>query len=898
MAETVYLLDGSALVYRSHFALARNPLVTTNGMNVSAVFGFAQTLLALINGEGARYLGVAFDRGEPTFRHEAFEAYKANRPSMPDDLVRQWPLVIELVEAAGLRMIDAEGMEADDVIASLATVFAAAGQNVVIVSGDKDFHPILSPRIAQWVPPRGKEPAVRLGPEEVRAKWGIDCARLLDVFALIGDAVDNVPGVKGIGEKTAVALIGEFGGLDALYARLDEVPKAAVREKLAAGREDAFRSRELIRLRTDIYPQVALESFVVPSLRERPGLLEILSRLEFRKMIVSLGLTERAERAGSYAAIAAIEDLRGRLAARESAAGPLALTFLFEPGSNPRTADPRGLALCPRPEEAYFVPLRAPGADGPGIGQEEAAELLRSRLEDPAGPLIAYEAKALLHLAARWGIEVRAGLFDISIASYLLDPDRPADLDTLTREMLGFTKALSPGAGKTAGSARLFTGADSDEWMHFACEEADACMRLWPKLASALGDRGQDELVRALETPLVPVLVAMERAGVHVDTALLRALGSELAAETARLAEEIHRLADFEFNINSPPQLGAVLFERLKLPKGKKTKTGYSTDSEVLEELAVDHPIARAILDYRQLTKLRSTYIDALPPLVDPRTSRIHARFHQTVAATGRLSSSDPNLQNIPIRTAQGRRIRSAFTAQDEGSILLSADYSQIELRLLAHLSGDPSLIEAFREGVDIHRATAARVFDMPPEKVDSVARARAKTVNFGVLYGMGPVRLSRELGISMAEARGFIEQYFAKMPSVRAFLEANLDRARKDGFVTTILGRRRYIPALQLRDPRARSQAERIASNTPIQGSAADLIKKAMISIHGALSSGAFRTRLVLQVHDELLFEGPLEEADEVTGIVRTGMESAIALVVPLVVDVGRGRGWDEAHG
>ncbi len=417
-------------------------------------------------------------------------------------------------------------------------------------------------------------------------------------------------------------------------------------------------------------------------------------------------------------------------------------------------------------------------------------------------------------------------------------------------------------------------------------------------LLSSLRERGQEPLLREIEAPLVPVLVAMERTGVFVDSPLLASFGDELESDMERQAEEIYRHAGARFNINSPSQLGEVLFERLKLPRGKKTKTGYSTDSEVLEELAADQPIARAVLEYRQTAKLKSTYADALPRLVDPDTGRIHAQFNQTVAATGRLSSSDPNLQNIPIRTPQGRRIRRAFVAQNPGDLLISADYSQIELRLLAHLSRDPGLVAAFNAGEDIHRATAARIFDVPPERVDSVMRGRAKTVNFGVLYGMGPIRLARELGIPRAEAARFIEQYFSKMPGVKAYLDASLVAARRDGFVTTLLGRRRYLPGLNLDDARARAQAERIAANTPIQGSAADLIKKAMIRVHRELSERRLASRMIIQVHDELLLEGPEREKEEVDSVVRRAMQEAIRIDVPLVVEMGAGRSWDEAHG
>ncbi len=484
------------------------------------------------------------------------------------------------------------------------------------------------------------------------------------------------------------------------------------------------------------------------------------------------------------------------------------------------------------------------------------------------------------------------------IASYLLDPDRPHDLDALTLDLLGHRKIPTKqliGSGKQQTTMDLL---DPGQVRDYAAEDADAVVRLHGVLLDGLRERGQESLLRDLEAPLIPVLVEMERAGVHVDAGQLASFSRELESDMVRQTEEVHRLAGAPFNINSPAQLGEILFERLKLPHGKKTKTGYSTDSEVLEDLALEQPIARAVLEYRQSMKLRSTYVEALPRLIDPATGRIHAQFNQTVAATGRLSSSDPNLQNIPVRTPQGRRIRQAFTPQRPTDLLISADYSQIELRILAHLSGDQQLLEAFRSGEDIHAATAARIFDVPIDAVDPLMRSRAKTVNFGVLYGMGPMRLSRELSIPLAEARRFIDQYFAKMPAVKGYLEGSLEKARRDGFVSTVLGRRRYLPGLGSGDARTRSSAERVAANTPIQGSAADLIKRAMIRLRDRLTQERLETRLILQVHDELLLEGPSGERERVVDALRNSMEGAIALAVPLKVDVGWGANWDEAHG
>ncbi len=894
MADRIYLFDGSALVYRSHFAFARNPLVTSSGQNVSAVFGFAQALFSVLAERKARFAAVAFDLAAPTFRHVRFAAYKAKRPPIPDDLVAQLPVVRALIEATGVRILEQEGVEADDLIASLAVAFVGMGHEAVIVSADKDFNQLIGPRILQLIPPRAREPAVLLGSEEVAEKWGVPPERVLDVLALMGDAVDNVPGVAGIGEKTAVDLIRQYGDIDSLFARLDDLPRAAVREKLLANRENAFLSRELIQLKTDLFPSVDPGAYLVPDFRERPELLEVLQRLEFRRMIESLGLRPRREWTAVYEAVTDCRRLR-EIADAFPGNAPLAIDTETD-SLDARRARAVGISLAWEPGVAYYVPVGH--AAGPNIPLEDLRACLGPLLSDGAIEKVGQNMKYDLHVLRGIGLALGGPLFDTMLASYLLDPDRPHDLDSLTLEMLGHRKIPTTdliGSGKRQTTMALLA---VERVRDYAAEDADAALKLRGVLLNALRERGQEALFREIEAPLLPVLVAMERTGVHVDVAQLGTFGGELESELSRQAGEVFRLAGMSFNLNSPAQLGEVLFGRLKLARGRKTKTGYSTDSEVLEDLALEQPIARAVLEYRQTMKLKSTYVDTLPRLVDPMTGRIHARFNQTVAATGRLSSSDPNLQNIPVRTAQGRRIRRAFVPQNPGEILLSADYSQIELRILAHLSGDEGLRAAFRAGEDIHRATAARIFDVSPEQVDPGMRARAKTVNFGVLYGMGPSRLSRELSIPLAEARRFIEQYFAKMPSVRQYLEENLERARRDGYVTTILGRRRYLPALTLNDQRARAQAERVAANTPIQGSAADLIKKAMIRIHADLPARGLVTKMILQVHDELLFEGPEVEREEVEWLVRSAMTGASELAVPLEVAIGWGRSWDEAHG
>ncbi len=895
MPDRIFLVDGTALVYRSHFAFMRAPLATSSGQNVSAVFGIAQTLLTILREEKARFAAVAFDTAAPTFRHERYEAYKAQRPPMPEELVSQLPLVDELIDALGISILRQDGVEADDLIASLAVEATASGYEAVIVSADKDFNQLIRPGIVQYVPARGRESAAWLGPPQVEERWGVSAEQVLDVLALAGDAVDNVPGVRGVGEKTAIALIRRFGSLETLYGSLDSVERRSIREKLAAQRQEAFLSRDLVRLRCDLMPGVSIDSFRVPEIGSRPALYDLLNRLEFRRLIDGLHLRPASSGwEADYRLADDEESLRAALSTRPKGASAISIDTETD-SLDARTARAVGISFSWEKGRAYYIPVGH--REGKNCDISLVTSLLQPVLADPEIEKVGQNMKFDLHVLSGIGIAVAPPLFDTLLASYLLDPDRRHDLDSLTLELLGHRKIPTKdliGSGTRQTTMDLLA---PEAVRDYAAEDADAALRLRGILAASLRERGQEELLRSVEAPLIPVLVSMERTGVHVDSNRLRSLGSEMEEDQRRQLEEIARLAGVEFNVNSPQQLGQVLFERLKLPRGKKTKTGYSTDSEVLEDLAADHPIARAVLAYRQTAKLRSTYVDALPKLVDPRTGRIHAQFNQAVAATGRLSSSDPNLQNIPVRTAQGRRIRAAFVPQRPGDVLLSADYSQIELRILAHLSRDPGLVEAFMSGQDIHVATAARIFDLPPERVDSTIRARAKTVNFGVLYGMGPVRLSREMGIPLKEARMFIDQYFAKMPGVRSYLEEGLEAARRDGFVSTILGRRRYLPALRSEDARVRAQAERIAANTPIQGSAADLIKAAMIRVDRLLAERRLATRLILQVHDELLFEGPREELESVVALVRRAMETAVEIAVPLRVDVGSGASWDEAH-
>ncbi len=889
----LFLVDGTALVYRAHFAFLRSPLTTTRGEPIGAVFGFANTLFQLLREEKPEYMAVAFDMPGPTFRHEIYSDYKAKRPPMPEDLAEQLPTARRLVESLGLSALAQEGVEADDLIGSAAGLARRENTDVVIVSADKDFMQLIGPAIRQWIPPQSGRGGEWIDPDGVRGRWGVSPEQMVDLLALMGDASDNVPGVRGIGPKTAARLLQRFGSLDGLYENLHAVEQESVRRKLAEGRDQACLSRRLVEIRRDLTPAVPLEDLAVGAWASRPELPRLLMELGFRRHLESLDMAEASDWHTDYRVLKSVEDVRAFLDEWRAGKGPLCLDTETT-GLDPRRASIVGIALAWKPGHACYLPLGH--LEGGNLPLPEVISLLAPVLSDSATVLAGQNLKFDLHVLTKMGFEVEAQLRDTMLASYLMDPEGSHRLDDLSRSHLNhrtipITDLIGSGRGQITMDQVPVGKAGP-----YAAEDADVALRLLPVLEGLMEGAGLRELWTGLECPLVHVLLRMEQAGVGIDTDCLARLSESIALDADRVGGEIQRLAGEEFNINSPAQLSRILFEKLRLPRRRKTRTGYSTDQSVLEELAGLHPLPERVLEYRSLVKLKGTYVDALPGLVDDRTGRIHASFNQMVTATGRLSSSDPNLQNIPIRTPLGKEIRKAFRAR-EGSVLISADYSQIELRILAHLSEDEGLIEAFRSGQDIHAATARRLFGAGPGGVDPDMRNRAKTVNFGVVYGMGPQRLARSLGIPISEAKEFIDFYFSKMPGVRQYMDRVREAARRDGYVTTIFGRRRFLQGISSGDGRERSQAERIATNTPVQGSAADLIKRAMLSVDAAMEGEGLRARLILQVHDELVVEAPVEEVDRVGEILIDCMTGAASLRVPLTIEVGSGRTWAEAH-
>jgi len=864
----LFLIDASGYVYRAFHALPA--LNTSRGLPTNATLGFANMVAKLLRGGGERdYLAVVFDAPGETFRDAMHAEYKQQRAPMPDDLRPQLPYIRKLVAALRLPVIEESGVEADDVIGTLAARAAADGLETVIVTADKDMMQLVSQNTTLYDDVRNR----RVGIPEVRERFGVDPELVPDVLGLMGDAIDNIPGVTGIGHKTASALVAQIGPVEAILERLDEVERSGlrgakkIREMLVAEADVARLSKALATIRRDVPIAIEWEQLRWPG-PDLATLRPLLMELEFMALLRELAPTGPA----------ATADVERRTAgtAREVAAavatlGKAAAISLFAVLDSPRATSAGLTALLVGAPDGSPVVFTTPEAP-------ETLAAIAPLLGDLAVAKLGDDVKTLRVALARRRLPLAGPTTDFGLASYCLNPSQPVhDAATLAHLLLG--EPAVPGGDPVDA----------------ACRAAAVAHALRPVVEERLAAAEMQRLYRELEVPLSEVLADMELAGVALDTAALAAMSEEFGRGLERVIAEIHALAGGEFNIGSPVQLREVLFDRLKLStKGvKRTKTGLSTDVDVLMKLAAEHPLPAKILEYRQLAKLKSTYVDALPALLDPVTGRIHTTFNQTVAATGRLSSSDPNLQNIPIRTEEGRRIRAAFVASP-GHRLVSADYSQIELRVLAHLSNDAALIDAFTRGDDIHARTAADVFGaLPPAD----GRRLAKVINYGIVYGMGPARAARELGVAMKEAETYIRDYFTRYAGVRTYLDATIAEARTRGFVTTVLGRRRYLPELGARDPGVRQFAERAATNTPIQGSAADLIKLAMLEVRRRLQQAGSRAQMLLQVHDELVLEVPREELGAVREFVREAMEGVWSLKVPLRVDVHDGADWAEAH-
>jgi DNA polymerase-1 len=912
MAKKLMLIDGHALAYRAFFALPVDGFSTSKGELTNAVYGFTMMLLHALQAEKPDYIAVAFDAPAATFRHQEFEEYKAHRPPMREEMRSQMDRIRQVVRTMSIPAFELPGYEADDLIGSLARQASEAGAETVIVTGDTDTLQLVSPRVKVMTPGGYSQrfSEARLYDEKaVRDKYGVDPTLLADYKGLVGDKTDNIPGVSGVGDKTARELIQRYGGVERIYEHLEEIEPGRAKKALAGQEEQALLSKHLATIVTDVPIGLDLEKCRTSDY-DRDAVTELFRELEFRSLVQRLPSSERGQPrqmtlfggeplAAAAATVVTTEGQLSSLVTELSRAARIAID-VETTSTDAMKADLVGISLATEPGRSYYVPVGHLLAQGPA-GQLPVglvAERLGPVLVNPKVAKSAHNGKYDLTVLKRHGIEVRDLDFDTMIAAYLLEPSRRGfGLKDLAWSKLGLEmKPITDLIGKGRGQITMAQVPIADA-AAYAGADADATARLVDVLEKELREREQWNLFRDVEMPLVHVLMDIEMVGVALDTDELLDISTDMHKRIVELEEQIQGLAGRPFNLSSTQQLGRILFDELKLPVKAKTKTGFSTRASVLEELRGQHSIIDLILEHRQLTKIKSTYVDALPLLVNRETGRVHTSYNQTGTVTGRLSSSDPNLQNIPVRTELGRHVRCAFVSQ-EGWVLLAADYSQVELRILAHISQDPGLLAAFDRGEDIHASTAATVFEVPLSAVTPEMRRIAKTINFGIIYGMGEYGLSQRTSLSVEQSRKFIENYFARYEKVRDYVEGTKAEARERGYVSTLLGRRRYFPELQT-SSRAHTgvqrAAEREAINMPIQGTAADIIKIAMVRLHDALQKDNFAARMILQVHDELVLEVPREELSPVADLVRSVMESAWGLDASLRVDRKVGKNWEQ---
>ncbi len=902
----LFLLDGTALAYRAHFAMARSGLTTTDGRPTGATYGFTMTLRRILEQEQPEAIAVAFDPPGPTFRHKQFAEYKATRERMPEDLLTQLDDIREVVRAHGIVIFERPGFEADDVIGTLAKQSEARGDEVMLVTGDKDLMQLVSDRVKLYNVFKPKIDLVIEGLEAVNAKFGTTPDHVIDVLAIMGDTSDNIPGVKGIGEKGASKLIAQFGSVAGVLEHLEEV-KGKAREHIERDREQLLMSLDLVTIDTQVELDPGIEAVGAAS-PNSDELLALFHRLDFQSLATKIATgassKPREEMKRDYVTVKTEDEFDCMESELREAGG-----FAFDTETTSLDAMQAklvGLSFSAAEGRAFYVPanLDPPLYGGTNGLLERLQPLLTDSTLERWGQNYKYDALVMRSN----GLEIAAPDFDTLIASYCVaGSSRRHNLDELALHYFDLRKIPTAQLIGTGKKQVTMDTLPIDQVAEYACEDADVTFRLRAILEKELDQAGTRDLYEELELPLVPVLTNMQERGIRLNAGLLETYAEVLQKDIDALVYDIQGLAGENLNVNSTKALGSVLFEKLRIQdeagvkRPKKTKTGWATDHQTLSEKYEGVPIVEKILQYRELAKLKSTYVDALPTFVNPQTGRIHCSFSQVSAATGRLASSEPNLQNIPVRTERGRKLREAFVPREPDQagewLLLAADYSQVELRIMAHFSEDPGLVQAFSEGRDIHSSTAAIIFGVQMDEIDRELRSRAKAINFGLLYGMGPGRLARETGLSVPEAREFIERYFNSFPSVRAWIDRTLDEARERGYVETIGGRRRNTPDIDSSNSRIRSAAENAAVNTPIQGSAADIIKRAMIDLEERLSNSELAGQMLLQVHDELVLEVPSSELEPTTEMVRDCMENAMELRVPLQVDFGWGDNWLKAH-
>lgn len=910
-----FILDAMALIYRAFYAMAKNPRINSKGMNTGAILGFTNTLYEVLQKENPTHIAVAFDMQAPTHRHDEFEAYKANRQAMPEDLAASIPWVKEIIRGFNIAIVEKEGYEADDVMGTLALKAAAQGMMVYLMSNDKDLGQLVNDRILLYRPGRfGGENEI-LGPAEVCQKFGVQKPeQIVDLLAIMGDSSDNIPGVKGIGEKGAQELIHQFGSLENILENLDKISKSKLRTLLEQQREEALQSKKLATIITEVPVEFDLQSF-----RRRepdiPRLKALFNELEFRTLAKRVfnepedGQLTLFEEPAEEVEKTELRTIRNTQHEYLVADTPdkikdvveqllQAQEFCFDTettGTDANNCELVGLSFAVKPHHAWYIPCP------PDYNQTlEILQILKPAFDNPGILKVGQNMKFDLTVLHYYDIHPVGPFFDTMLAHYVLEPEQRHNMDYLARVYLNYEPvSIESLIGQKGGRQGNMRDVELSLIKEYAAEDADITLQLKHKLSSLLPEAGAEKLFNEIEMPLMPVLTSMEIQGVKINVENLQQLSRDLEKDLFSIENEIYQLAGERFNIASPRQLGIILFEKLKIddkPKLTATKQ-YATGEDVLEKLSGRHPIVEKILDYRELMKLKSTYVDTLPQMINPRTGRIHTSYNQAVTSTGRLSSTNPNLQNIPVRTERGREIRKAFIPRNPDYILLAADYSQIELRIIAHLSGDQAMQDAFRFGFDIHAATAAKIFKVPIEEVTREQRRAAKSVNFGIVYGISAFGLSQNIGITKKEAQLIIDEYFRQYPGIKTYMEKSIAMARERGYVETIMGRRRYLPDINSANANMRGFAERNAINAPIQGSAADMIKIAMINIHRELRNRNLNSWMVLQVHDELVFDVKRTEMDVVKPLVKGMMTNALPLSIPVEVDINTGENWLEAH-
>ncbi|NUM32522.1 MAG: DNA polymerase I [Bacteroidetes bacterium] len=931
MKKKLFLLDGMALIYRAYFAFNQNPRITSNGFNTSAAFGFTNTLLDVLKKEKPTHLGISFDTGVPTERHIIYEKYKAHREAMPEDLKSNIPYIFKIIEAFNIPMFNIDGYEADDVLGTLAKMASKRGFETYLMTPDKDFGQLVEKDIFIYKPPRMGNAFEILGVNEILKKWEIDSVeKVIEILGLWGDASDNIPGVPGIGEVTAKKLIQQFGTIENLLKNTDML-KGKLQENIIKFSEQALLSKNLATINTNVPIEFDENSLEINE-PDFEKIKKIFAELEFKTLanrVLGSNLVSVTEikLPTSYQT-----DLFGNNTIENNAENNATETvqshnisnvkhhyilvkndqdfnnllnefkknksFCFDTettGLNVLSAEIVGLSIAFIPGTAWYLPFN----ENKNLSIEKLNKL-KPFFENENIEKIGQNIKYDLAILKNYGITLKGKLFDTMLAHYLLEPDQKHGMDFLSEKYLNYTPvSITELIGKKGKDQLNFREVELEKAKEYSCEDADITLQLSEIFKPLLKKEETESVLFNIEMPLVPVLESIEREGVAIDVNTLSELSVTLQAEANNIEKEIYNLAGVKFNISSPKQLGEILFDNLKLdPKAKKTKTGqYQTGEEILMTLTNIHPLPLKVLDFREVQKLKSTYVDALPLLINKQTGRVHTSFNQAVAATGRLSSNYPNLQNIPIKTDKGKEIRKAFIPRNNNNILLSADYSQIELRIIASISGDKNMIEAFNNNIDIHTATASKVWNIPVEKVDSAMRRKAKTVNFGIIYGISSFGLSQRVGISRTEAKQIIDNYFENFNGIKKYMDEQIAFCKKFGFVKTLSGRRRYIRDINSSNHTVAGFAERNAINAPIQGTAADMIKLAMIDVFNRLSSSKFDSKMILQVHDELLFDVPKSELENVIPIIKTSMENALKLKVPVVVEIGYGKNWLEAH-